>query len=147
MLQLAGVQCAGNPHFWVNEDGSYQEEGQKNTKGYIWGKVCCSVWNLYFPYFKCIFHSFDRRFQTCSLLFQAGTKLLCAVLSLPVPSKSISNASGDQLHSANSRSILDHLEHRTLQKILLVGNSGSGTSTIFKQVMSFFLLTVRSKVL
>ncbi|CAF2278109.1 BnaA04g13660D [Brassica napus] len=101
MLQLAGVQCAGNPHFWVNEDGSYQEEGQKNTKGYIWGK--------------------------------AGTKLLCAVLSLPVPSKSISNASGDQLHSANSRSILDHLEHRTLQKILLVGNSGSGTSTIFKQ--------------
>ncbi|CAH8353780.1 unnamed protein product [Eruca vesicaria subsp. sativa] len=101
MLQLAGVQCAGNPHFWVNEDGSYQEEGQKNTKGYIWGK--------------------------------AGTKLLCAVLSLPVPSKSIANASGDQLHSANSRSILDHLEHRTLQKILLVGNSGSGTSTIFKQ--------------
>uniref|UniRef100_A0A1J3DUM5 Extra-large guanine nucleotide-binding protein 1 n=1 Tax=Noccaea caerulescens TaxID=107243 RepID=A0A1J3DUM5_NOCCA len=101
MLQLAGVQCAGNPHFWVNEDGSYQEEGQKNTKGYIWGK--------------------------------AGTKLLCAVLSLPVPSKSAANASGDQLHSANSRSILDHLEHRTLQKILLVGNSGSGTSTIFKQ--------------
>lgn len=37
--QLAGVQCAGNPHFWVNEDGSYQEEGQKNTKGCIWGKV------------------------------------------------------------------------------------------------------------
>lgn len=37
--QLAGVQCAGNPHFWVNEDGSYQEEGQKNTRGYIWGKV------------------------------------------------------------------------------------------------------------
>uniref|UniRef100_A0A1J3HXX0 Extra-large guanine nucleotide-binding protein 1 n=1 Tax=Noccaea caerulescens TaxID=107243 RepID=A0A1J3HXX0_NOCCA len=101
MLQLAGVQCAGNPHFWVNEDGSYQEEGQKNTKGYIWGK--------------------------------AGTKLLCAVLSLPVPSNSTANASGDQLHSANSRSILDHLEHRTLQKILLVGNSGSGTSTIFKQ--------------
>ncbi|CAE6004478.1 unnamed protein product [Arabidopsis arenosa] len=101
MLQLAGVQCAGNPHFWVNEDGSYQEEGQKNTKGYIWGK--------------------------------AGTKLLCAVLSLPVPSKSTANASGEQLFSANSRSILDHLEHRTLQKILLVGNRGSGTSTIFKQ--------------
>ncbi|KFK32735.1 hypothetical protein AALP_AA6G282100 [Arabis alpina] len=101
MLQLAGVQCAGNPHFWVNEDGSYQEEGQKNTKGYIWGKT--------------------------------GTKLLCAVLSLPVPSKSIASASGEQLHSANSRSILDHLEHRTLQKILLVGNRGSGTSTIFKQ--------------
>ncbi|XP_065867289.1 extra-large guanine nucleotide-binding protein 1-like [Euphorbia lathyris] len=38
-LTLAGVQCAGNPHFCVNEDGSYQEEGQKNTKGYIWGKA------------------------------------------------------------------------------------------------------------
>ena len=39
-MQLAGVECAGNTHFWVNDDGSYQEEGQKNTKGYIWGKVC-----------------------------------------------------------------------------------------------------------
>lgn len=38
-MQLSGVQCAGNPHFWVNEDGSYQEEGQKNTRGYIWRKV------------------------------------------------------------------------------------------------------------
>ncbi|KVI02631.1 G protein alpha subunit, helical insertion [Cynara cardunculus var. scolymus] len=36
---LSGVQCAGNPHFWVNEDGSYQEEGQKKTRGYIWGKA------------------------------------------------------------------------------------------------------------
>lgn len=100
MLKLAGVQCAGNPHFWVNEDGSYQEEGQKNTKGCIWGK--------------------------------AGTKLLCAVLSLPVPSKS-SNPSGEQVNSFGSRNVPDYLEQRTLQKILLVGCSGSGTSTIFKQ--------------
>ncbi|GMQ08632.1 hypothetical protein CsSME_00052270 [Camellia sinensis var. sinensis] len=63
MLQLAGVQCAGNPHFWGDEDSSYQEEGQKNTRGYIWGK--------------------------------AGTKLVCAVLSLPVPSKS-ANPCGEQ---------------------------------------------------
>lgn len=100
MLKLAGVQCAGNPHFWVNEDGSYQEEGQKNTKGCIWGK--------------------------------AGTKLLCAVLSLPVPSKS-SNPGGEQVNSFSSRNVPDYLEQRALQKILLVGCSGSGTSTIFKQ--------------
>lgn len=101
MLQLAGVQCAGNPHFWVNEDGSYQEEGQKNTKGYIWGK--------------------------------AGTKLLCAFLSLPVPSKS-SGSYVEESNSLLSRSVPDYVGQRMLQKILLVGNSGSGTSTIFKQV-------------
>ncbi|KAL9265654.1 Extra-large guanine nucleotide-binding protein 1-like protein [Drosera capensis] len=53
MLQLTGVQCAGNPHFWVNEDGSYQEEGQKNTKGYIWGKagakLACALLSLPIP--------------------------------------------------------------------------------------------------
>ncbi|XP_015890089.3 extra-large guanine nucleotide-binding protein 1 [Ziziphus jujuba] len=100
MLQLAGVQCAGNPHFWVNEDGSYQEEGQKNTKGFIWGK--------------------------------AGTKLVCAVLSLPVPSK-VSSSSEEPMSNLVSRAVPDYLEHRTLQKILLVGCNGSGTSTIFKQ--------------
>uniref|UniRef100_A0A9I9CS32 Extra-large guanine nucleotide-binding protein 1-like n=1 Tax=Cucumis melo TaxID=3656 RepID=A0A9I9CS32_CUCME len=97
MLQLAGVQCAGNPHFWVNEDGSYQEEGQKNTKGYIWGK--------------------------------AGTKLVCALLSLPVPSKS-SNYSGEPDSSLVYRTFPEYLG---LQKLLLVGYDGSGTSTIFKQ--------------
>ncbi|KAM3709410.1 hypothetical protein ACB098_02G171500 [Castanea mollissima] len=100
MLQLSGVQCAGNPHFWVNDDGSYQEEGQKNTRGYIWGK--------------------------------AGTKLVCAFLSLPVPSK-FSNSCGEQLSSSLSRNVPDYLEQRSLQKILLVGCNGSGTSTIFKQ--------------
>ncbi|KAJ1419094.1 Zinc finger, FYVE/PHD-type [Sesbania bispinosa] len=72
-LLLAGVQCAGNPHFWVNEDGSYQEEGQKNTRGYLWGK--------------------------------AGTKLVCAFLSLPVPSKS-SNSLGEQHSNLATRAFL-----------------------------------------
>ncbi|KAE9613014.1 putative guanine nucleotide binding protein (G-protein), alpha subunit [Lupinus albus] len=100
MLQLAGVQCAGNPHFWVNEDGSYQEEGQKNTRGYIWGKP--------------------------------GTKLVCAFLSLPVPSKS-SYSCGEQHSNLANRTVPDYLEHGIVQKLLLVGCSGSGTSTIFKQ--------------
>ncbi|KAE9447222.1 hypothetical protein C3L33_20874, partial [Rhododendron williamsianum] len=39
MLQLAGIQCEGAPHFWVSEDGSYQEEGQNNVMGKIWDKV------------------------------------------------------------------------------------------------------------
>lgn len=99
MLQLAGVQCAGNPHFWVNDDGSYQEEGQKNTKGYIWGK--------------------------------AGMKLVCAFLSLPVPSKS-KNPCAEEVRHVVERSTPDYLE-RTLQKLLLVGNNGAGTSTLFKQ--------------
>ncbi|EPS58579.1 hypothetical protein M569_16233, partial [Genlisea aurea] len=100
MLKLAGVQCAGNPHFWVNEDGSYQEEGQKNTKGYLWGK--------------------------------AGTKLLCALLSLPTPSKS-SQLCDEIISGTTNQTVPDYVERRAVQKLLLVGVSGSGTSTIFKQ--------------
>lgn len=66
---------------------------------------------------------------------QAGTKLVCAVLSLPVPSK-YSSHSGEQVSNVLSRSVPDYLEQRTLQKLLLIGNNGSGTSTIFKQVPS-----------
>ncbi|XP_057722167.1 extra-large guanine nucleotide-binding protein 1-like [Arachis stenosperma] len=100
MLQLAGVQCAGNPHFWVNEDGSYQEEGQKNIRGNIWGK--------------------------------SGTKLVCALLSLPVPSK-CSILCGERTSSPVSKRVPDYLEHGIVHKLLLVGYGGSGTSTIFKQ--------------
>ncbi|PWA86230.1 extra-large G-protein 1 [Artemisia annua] len=101
MLQLSGVQCAGNPHFWVNDDGSYQEEGQKNTRGYIWGK--------------------------------AGTKLVCAVLSLPVPSKTV-YPSGEQLsNNTLGQSLPDYFDQSVPRKLLLIGCCGSGTSTIFKQ--------------
>ncbi|XP_076889074.1 extra-large guanine nucleotide-binding protein 1-like [Bidens hawaiensis] len=100
MLQLSGVQCAGNPHFWVNDDGSYQEEGQKNTRGYIWGK--------------------------------AGTKLVCAVLSLPVPSKQV-YPTGEQFSNTLGQSVPDYFDQIAPRKLLLVGCSGSGTSTIYKQ--------------
>lgn len=145
ILQLAGVQCAGNPHFWVNEDGSYQEEGQKNTKGYIWGKVWFLLdlfWILSFLlgnkiithfFFFIISISFHPTLLMLLFTIQAGTKLLCAVLSLPVPSKS-SNPCGEQISSSISRSMPDYLEQRVIQKLLLIGYNGSGTSTIFKQV-------------
>ncbi|KAM5556388.1 extra-large guanine nucleotide-binding protein 1 [Rosa sericea] len=88
MLQLVGVQCAADTHFWVYDDGSYELEGENNIKGSIWGT--------------------------------AATKLVCAVLSLPVPSKS------------SNPVIPDIIEQRT-QNILLVGDHESVASTIFKQ--------------
>uniref|UniRef100_A0A1D1XID9 Guanine nucleotide-binding protein alpha-2 subunit n=1 Tax=Anthurium amnicola TaxID=1678845 RepID=A0A1D1XID9_9ARAE len=100
MLQWAGVQCAGCPHFWVNADGTYQEEGQKNIKGHLWGK--------------------------------AGMKLLCSILSLPVPGKE-TVILGEEVDNVNNIAIADYLQQRTLLKLLLIGCHGSGTSTIFKQ--------------
>lgn len=74
--------------------------------------------------------AYSRIFQLLTT-FQAGTKFVCAVLSLPVPSKS-SNLCGE---ASISRPVPDYIENRILQKILLVGCDGSGTSTIFKQVV------------
>ncbi|KAK1300364.1 Guanine nucleotide-binding protein alpha-2 subunit [Acorus calamus] len=100
MLKWAGVQCAGNPHFWVNADGSYQEEGQKNIRGHIWRGP--------------------------------RTRLICSVLSLPFPPKTI-NAHGEEPNKVTNRTMPDYIEQKTLQKLLLVGWHGAGTSTIFKQ--------------
>lgn len=63
---------------------------------------------------------------------QAGTKLLCAVLSLPVPSKS-PHPCGEEVNGTLSWAMPDYLEQRAIQKFLLIGCCGSGTSTIFKQ--------------
>ncbi|XP_052288505.1 uncharacterized protein LOC102623343 isoform X4 [Citrus sinensis] len=53
MLKLAGVQCEGQPHFWVSADGSYQKEGMKNVKGRIWDKstmkLVCALLSLPTP--------------------------------------------------------------------------------------------------
>ncbi|KAI4298399.1 hypothetical protein L6164_031965 [Bauhinia variegata] len=103
MLKIAEVPCEGTSHFWVSEDGSYQEVGQKNIRGRppLWSKT--------------------------------STRIVCAMLSLPVPSKSMTNNSNDLSGKGANRVAPGCLEQKGLYKLLLVGSTKSGTSTVFKQ--------------
>lgn len=124
------------------DDGSYEEEGQNNIRGNIWGKVVLQPHNAKYVLPILIWHV-NKLFYigflfSCSLIFgrQVSTRFICSLFSLPVPPAT--SGSKEDPTAFSSRSMAEYLEQGRVQKLLLFGLEGSGTSTLFKQVFSCF---------
>lgn len=63
---------------------------------------------------------------------KASTRLIANIFSLPIP-PGYSHGLKEDATVDSSRSVPDYLEQKRIQKLLLVGLDGSGSSTIFKQ--------------
>lgn len=92
-------------------------------------------------------HGFELVFlYSYSLVFgrQASTRFISSLLSLPVPPGNPHGAKEDPT-IFSGRSVPKYLEQGRVQKLLLFGLEGSGTSTIFKQVCHIFLKGSKQK--
>uniref|UniRef100_A0A0E0HJT3 Extra-large guanine nucleotide-binding protein 3 n=1 Tax=Oryza nivara TaxID=4536 RepID=A0A0E0HJT3_ORYNI len=59
------------------------------------------------------------------------TRFACALFSLPVPPANSDEPKDEAPYSA--RTVPDYLDQKRIQKLLILGSPGAGTSTIFKQ--------------
>lgn len=66
------------------------------------------------------------------LSFQASTRFICSLLSLPIPGANPLAGMEGPTNSSGRSGMFS--EKGRVQKLLLFGFKGSGTSTIFKQV-------------
>jgi hypothetical protein len=79
------------------------------------------------------------------LVSQASTRLIANLFSLPIPPGYSNGFEGDATLDS-SRFVPDYLDQKRVQKLLLVGLDGSGSSTIFKQVFALLAHTQIMKI-